>query len=105
LLQKSLREGFALTVTEALWKQKPVVASAIGGIPLQVIHRFSGLLSHSIDTAALAVRHLLANPALGVQLGKNAKEHVRNNFLITRHMREHMLLFQALRKQGDILTL
>ena len=96
ILQKSLKEGFALTVTEALWKKKPVVASAVGGIPLQVIHNYTGLLVHSIEGAAFKIRYLLNNPALAKRLGENGYQHVRHNFLITRHLRDYLLLLIAL---------
>jgi len=101
ILQKSLKEGFALTVTEALWKKKPVVASAVGGIPLQVIHNYTGLLVHSIEGAAFKVRYLLNNPALAKKLGENGYQHVRNNFLITRHLRDYLLLLIALDHPGE----
>ncbi|MFA5035185.1 MAG: glycosyltransferase, partial [Candidatus Margulisiibacteriota bacterium] len=70
ILQKSLREGFGLTVTEALWKGKPVVASAVGGIPLQVIHNLTGLLAHSIEGVAYQIRYLLNNPTAAERLGR-----------------------------------
>ena len=62
MIQKSLREGFGLTVAEALWKKKPVVASAVGGITAQVIHKQTGLLAHSIEGTAYQIRYLLAHP-------------------------------------------
>jgi trehalose synthase len=96
ILQKSLKEGFALTVTEALWKKKPVVASAVGGIPLQIIHNYTGLLVHSIEGAAFKIRYLLNNPALAKRLGDNGYQHVKHNFLITRHLRDYLLLLIAL---------
>jgi trehalose synthase len=96
VLQKSLKEGFALTVTEALWKKKPVVASAVGGIPLQVIHNHTGLLVHSIEGAAYKIRYLLSNPGLAKRFGENGYQHVRHNFLITRHIRDYLLLLIAL---------
>lgn len=105
ILQKSLREGFALTVSEALWKGKPVVASAVGGIPLQVKHKLTGLLSHGIEGTAFALRQLLTNPEYARWLGQNGKEHVRHNFLITRHAKEYMLLFLALEHDGDLIRL
>ena len=105
IIQKSIREGFALTITEALWKGQPVVASAVGGIPLQVRHRQNGLLCHSIGGAALAIREILNNPEYGKQLGKNAKEHVRRNFLSTRHLRDYLLLFLYLYNPEDIIYL
>ncbi len=70
VVQKSLREGFALTVSEALWKEKPVVASAVGGIPLQVKNRMTGLLSHGVEGTAVAIRQLLANPDYARTLGR-----------------------------------
>ena len=105
VLQKSLKEGFALTVSEALWKEKAVVASAVGGIPLQVQNKFTGLLSHGIEGTAYAIRQLLGNPEYAKWLGKNGKEHVRNNFLITRHLKEYMLLFLALDRPEDVIYL
>lgn len=105
VVQKSLREGFALTVSEALWKEKPVVASAVGGIPLQIKNRMTGLLSHGIEGTAYAIRQLLANPEYARTLGRNGREHVRQNFLITRHMRDYLLLFLALTHEGDLVSL
>ncbi len=102
IVQKSLREGFALTVSEALWKAKPVVASAVGGIPLQVMNRFTGLLSHGIEGTAYAIRQLLTNPDYARWLGENGREHVRHNFLITRQLRDELLLFLALDYPEDI---
>lgn len=105
ILQKSLREGFGLTVTEALWKAKPVVASSTGGIPMQIEHKYSGLLCHSISGAALAVRQLLNSPEYAKRLGENGKEHIRQNFLITRHLRDYMLLFLCMYHPEDIVYL
>ncbi len=105
IIQKSLKEGFALTVTEALWKEKPVVASAVGGIPLQIKNRYSGLLCHSIEGAALKTRQFLHNPAFAKRLAHNGKMHIKRNFLITRLIREHMLLALSLFHKGDIITL
>lgn len=105
VVQKSLREGFGLTVAEALWKSRPVVASAVGGIPLQVKHRYSGLLVHSIEGAAHAIRRLLTNKALADQLGANGREHVRQNFLLTRHLLEYLLVFLSLHHASDTIFL
>lgn len=105
ILQKSLREGFGLTVAEALWKAKPVVASNTGGIPLQVIHKYSGLLCHSIPGAAFAIKQLLNSPEFAKRLGENGREHIRQNFLLTRHLRDYMLLFLCVGKADDILSL
>jgi trehalose synthase len=105
IVQKSHREGFGLTVTEALWKAKPVVASAVGGITLQVRNRFTGLLSYGIEGTAYAIRQLLTNPEYARWLGQNGREHVRYNFLITRHLRDYLLLFLALEHPQDIIYL
>jgi len=93
LIQKSLREGFGLTVTEGLWKKKPVVASAVGGIPSQVIHKQTGLLVHSVEGTAYQIRYLLSNPALAARLGEQGHEHVRENFLITGNLKRYLTLF------------
>ena len=101
ILQKSIKEGFGLTITEALWKGKPVVASAVGGIPLQVKNKFTGLLCYSVEGAAYAIKRLLSNPEYAIWLGKNAQEHVRQNFLITRHLKDYLLLFISLYYNSD----
>ena len=101
ILQKSIKEGFGLTVTEALWKGKPVVASAVGGIQLQIKNKFTGLLCHSVEGAAYAIKRLLSNPEYADWLGKNAREHVRQNFLITRHLKDYLLLFISLYYDSD----
>jgi trehalose synthase len=103
VVQKSLKEGFGLTVSEALWKAKPVVASAVGGIPLQVKNKFTGLLSHGIEGTAYAIKQLLGKPEYARWLGENGREHVRHNFLITRHLRDYMLLFLTLEYPRDVI--
>lgn len=105
VLQKSLREGFGLTVAEALWKAKPVIASAVGGIPLQIAHKYSGILTHSIDGTAYWIKQLVNEPEYARRLGINGREHVKNNFLITRHIKDYLLLFVSLFHQGDIIYL
>jgi len=105
IVQKSHREGFGLTVTEALWKAKPVVASAVGGITLQIKNKSTGLLSYGIEGTAYAIRQLLTNPEYARWLGQNGREHVRYNFLITRHLRDYLLLFLTLEHPQDIIYL
>jgi trehalose synthase len=105
IVQKSIREGFGLTVAEALWKAKPVVASNVGGIPLQIKHKYSGLLCHSIEGASFAIKQLLSSPAYAKKLGENGREHIKNNFLITRHLKDYMLLFLSLYHPKDIVHL
>ncbi|MEW6173162.1 MAG: glycosyltransferase [Bacillota bacterium] len=105
VLQKSLKEGFGLTVSEALWKARPVIASAVGGIPLQIKHKHSGILTYSIDGTAHYLKQLLHEPKYAQNLGLNGKEHVKNNFLITRHIRDYLLLFLSLYYEGDVVRL
>lgn len=106
VLQKSLKEGFALTVAEALWKRKPVVASAVGGIPLQIIHNQTGLLVHSVEGAALKIKYLLTHPEAARQLGENGHQHVKQHFLITRHLRDYLAVLFSLSYPGkDVIRL
>jgi trehalose synthase len=100
VLQKSLKEGFALTVTEALWKEKPVIASAVGGIPSQIINGKTGWLSHTVEGTAYLIKRTLDNLADEARLGKQGKEHVRRNFLITRHIREYISMFHCISQKG-----
>ena len=105
IIQKSIKEGFGLTVAEALWKGKPVVASAVGGIPLQIMHKYGGHLCHSIEGAANGIKQILNNPEYAKKLGKNGHAHVFQNFLLTRHLRDYMLLFLAMYYNTDIVRL
>jgi trehalose synthase len=105
ILQKSLKEGFGLTVSEALWKGKPTIAGAVGGIPLQIAHKYSGILTHSIEGTAQWIKQLIGAPEFARQLGVNGREHIRNNFLITRHIKDYMLLFLSLFNEGDVVYL
>ncbi len=105
IMQKSLKEGFGLTISEALWKAKPVVATAVGGIPLQIRNKFTGLLCHTVEGAAYALRQLLNNSEYANRLGQNGKEHVRQNFLITSHLKNYLLMFLALDHPEDIIHL
>ena len=95
VIQKSLREGFGLTVSEALWKKKPVVASAVGGIPNQIIHKHTGLLAHSVEGTAYQVRFLLSHPEIAARLGEHGYAHVKENFLITQNLKRYLTLFLA----------
>jgi trehalose synthase len=96
VIQKSLREGFGLTVSEALWKKKPVVASAVGGIPIQIIHKHTGLLAHSIEGTAYQIRFLLSHPEIAAKLGEHGHQHVKENFLITQKLKRYLTLFLTL---------
>ena len=103
IVQKSLKEGFAITVSEALWKETPVVASNIGGIPSQVIPGKTGFLENPTDHHGFAekILFLLNHPLKAKEIGKNGKEHIRNNFLITRHLLDYIRLFKELRQRKN----
>jgi trehalose synthase len=96
IIQKSIKEGFGLTVTEALWKGKPTIAGAVGGIPNQVIDKLTGALVHSVEGCAYQIRYLLTHPDFADQLGRNGHEHVKENFLMTTNIRRWLLLFRIL---------
>ncbi len=96
ILQKSLKEGFGLTVSEAMWKGKPVVGGAVGGIPLQIIHGVTGFLVRSVEGAAFRIRQLLNDPGMGRTIGARAREYVRGNFLITRQLRDYLSVWYFL---------
>jgi trehalose synthase len=96
IIQKSLKEGFGLTVTEGLWKKKPVVAGAVGGIPSQIIHKLTGVLVHSVEGCAYQVRYLLTHPEFARQLGENGHAHAKENFLITVNLKRWLILFKIL---------
>jgi trehalose synthase len=101
ILQKSIREGFGLTVTEALWKKKPTIGSAVGGIPAQIIPNFTGALVHSIEGTAYQIRYLLSNPEIARKLGECGHEYVKEEFLITQTLRRYLLLFHVLSHPGE----
>ena len=96
VLQKSVKEGFGLTVSEAMWKGKPVVGSTAGGIAAQIVDGVTGYVVHSIEGAAFRIRHLLNNPGLMNRMGAMAREHVRRNFLITRQLGDYLTLLKLL---------
>ncbi|TFF84229.1 MAG: glycosyltransferase [Promethearchaeota archaeon] len=96
VLQKSIREGFGLTVTEALWKETPVVGGNVGGIKLQIEDGKNGFLVDSIDEAAEKVLYLLKNPKRSKEMGKKGREKVKNNFLLFSHLERYIDLFREL---------
>jgi trehalose synthase len=93
VIQKSTREGFGLTVSEALWKGRPFIGGNVGGIPLQVVDGESGYLVDSIDQCAARILDVLNDPALGKSLGLRGKEHVRAHFLTPRYLRDYLKIF------------
>jgi trehalose synthase len=96
VIQKSIREGFGLTVSEALWKKKPVIGGAVGGIKLQVIDGVTGFLVHSPEGAATRIAQLLRDRKLCERMGENGYQHVRQNFLMTRQVKDALLTILAL---------
>jgi trehalose synthase len=96
ILQKSIREGFGLTVTEGMWKGKPVIGGDTGGIRLQVVDHHTGFLVNTPEGAALRIRYLLSHPDRVRAMGNTAREFVRENFLITRHLRDYLALMVVL---------
>ena len=96
VIQKSTREGFGLTVTEALWKGKPVIGGNVGGIPLQVLDGRTGCLVDSVESCAARCLELLREPDKRQAMGQAGREHVRRNYLTTRLVRDDLSLFRAL---------
>jgi trehalose synthase len=96
LMQKSIREGFGLTVTEALWKSRPTIAGDVGGIPLQIVDGESGFLVSSAEQAAQRTVQILNDPALGKYLGRAGKERARERFLTPRLLLDWMRIFTSL---------
>jgi trehalose synthase len=96
VVQKSVREGFGLVVTEALWKGQAVVGGNVGGIPLQIIDGETGFLVGSIEECAEKVLYLLRNREEAKKMGAQAREHVRRNFLTPRHLKDYLELFKKL---------
>jgi trehalose synthase len=96
VIQKSTREGFGLTVTEAIWKGRPFIGGDVGGIPLQVIDGETGFLVSSVAQCAERATEFLADPALGKRLGRAGKELVRRRFLSPRLLRDWLELFEQL---------
>jgi trehalose synthase len=96
VVQKSIREGFGLTVTEALWKARPFVGGNVGGIPLQVENGISGYLVDTPEQCAARCVDILQDPALGKALGRRGKAHVRTHFLTPRYLRDYLKIFSEL---------
>jgi trehalose synthase len=101
VLQKSLREGFGLTVTEGLWKAKPVIGGAVGGITLQVHDYQTGFLVHSPAGAAYRIRYLLRYADKRRQMGQTGHEFAREHFLLTRHLRDYLTMLATLEPQAS----
>jgi trehalose synthase len=98
ILQKSIKEGFGLTVTEAMWKETPVIGGNVGGIKLQIDDGVNGYLVDSVEETAEKILYLLNNPKKANEMGKEAKEKVKNNFLLLTHIEKYLDLFIDLSK-------
>jgi trehalose synthase len=103
VVQNSTREGFGLTVTEAMWKAKPVIAGAAGGITLQVHDHRTGFLVHSEEGLAFRLRYLLNRRRVALAMGEEGRELVRYRFLLTRHLRDWLTLLLIVTKKGGTL--
>ncbi len=98
LIQKSTREGFGLTVSEAIWKARPFIGGDVGGIPLQIEDGVTGYLVSSAEQCAQRTLEIVRDPALGKFLGRRGKEHVRAHFLTPRYLRDYLKIFNELRE-------
>lgn len=98
IIQKSIREGFGMTITEALWKRTPVIGGNVGGIKLQIENGKNGFLVNSIKETAEKTIYLLKNPKIAEEMGKKGHEKVKNEFLLTRHVEKYLDLFSILSK-------
>jgi trehalose synthase len=96
VVQKSLREGFGLTVTEAMWKGKPVIGGDTGGIRIQVVNHHTGFLVKTPEGVALRARYLLFHTEKRLEMGRKAKAFVKDNYLLTRHLKEYLILMVSL---------
>ncbi|MFX0183266.1 MAG: glycosyltransferase [Candidatus Hodarchaeota archaeon] len=107
IIQKSIREGFGLTVTEALWKGTPVVASNVGGIPLQIKDSKNGFLCDPMDLKAFSdkIITILQDSKKAKEIGRQGTETVRKKFLITRLLMDHLDLYNELINQSDIIEM
>ncbi len=97
---KSIKEGFGLVVAEALWKRAPVVGWHAGGIPLQVLDGETGFLASDLDTFVDRTVQLLKDAELRAKMGEAGRAHVRENFLMTRHLKDYLDLFLRLSENG-----
>lgn len=95
VLQKSIREGFGLTVTEAMWKGTPVIGGNVGGIRYQIRDGVNGFLVSSIEETAHRIVQLVRNRKLREQMGRKARESVAKNFLLSRYLEQYLDLFNA----------
>jgi trehalose synthase len=96
VVHKAVKEGFGVAVSEAMWKGKPVIGGTAGGVSAQIVNEATGFIVHSVEGAAFRIRYLLSNPSVMTRMGAMAKEHVRRNFLITRHLSDYLTILKLL---------
>ncbi len=96
VIQKSLKEGFGVAGSEAMWKGKPVIGGTAGGVSAQIVDEATGFIVHSVEGTAFRIRYLLSNRAVMTRMGAMAKEHVRRNFLITRHLSDYLTILKLM---------
>lgn len=96
VVQKALKEGFGVAVSEAMWKGKPVIGGTAGGVSAQIVEGATGFIVHSVEGAAFRIRYLLSNPGVMTRMGAMGKEHVRRNFLITRHLGDYLTMLKLM---------
>lgn len=101
VLQKSTKEGFGLTVAEAMWKGKPVIGGAVGGINTQIVWGVTGYTVNSVEGAAFRIFYLLNNPGLMKEMGKQAREFARQNLIVSRHLRDYLTLMTVVLRRGE----
>ncbi len=102
VFQKSKKEGFALTVSEAMWKKTPVIGTDVGGIPLQIIDGRTGYIMKNMKDGIKKTQHLIEDDGLRKRMGKRAREHVKKNFLVTRHLQDYINLFNRYYPKPDL---
>ncbi len=95
MLQKSIREGFGLTVTEAMWKGTPVIGGNVGGIKYQIEDGVNGFLVSSVEEAARRIVQLVKDEDLRERMGEKARETVREKFLMIRLLEQHLDLLNS----------
>jgi trehalose synthase len=100
IIQKSIREGFGMTVAEAMWKEKAVIAGKVGGIKLQIKNGQNGFLVSTPEETAKRIVQLIENPALAIKLGKKAKKTIREKFLMPRLLRDYLRLFKEIKERS-----
>lgn len=100
VIQKGLRKGFGLWVSDALWKERPCVVAPAGGLADQVIDGDSGVVARTTEEFAAAVIHLLDDPGLARRLGKHGRQHVADHFLITRYLRDCLRILDDMHRKN-----